>query len=100
MNRMLSALTAGMMVLAMNGFAVAQDAANKPNTPQEGSPSTQQDAQPATQQPDTQAQPAGQTGDVTAKEQEYLAALKKCESLSGNEKTKCIESAKKKFGQM
>ncbi len=52
------------------------------------------------QQQDTQAQPAGQPGDTSAKEQEYLAALKKCESLSGNEKTTCIEKAKKKFGEM
>ena len=80
-----------MMVLAMNGFAVAQDAASQPNT--------QQSAQPATQQ-DTQAQPAGQAGDVSAKEQEYSAALTKCESLSSSEKTKCIEAAKKKLGQM
>ena len=95
MNKLLSALTAGMMVLALNGFAVAQDAASQPNTQQGAQPDTQQGAQP-----DTQAQPAGQPGDVSAKEQEYLAALTKCESLSGNEKTKCIEAAKKKFGEM
>ena len=35
-----------------------------------------------------------------AKEQEYSAALKKCETLSGSEKAKCTEAAKKKHGQM
>jgi len=92
MNKLLSALTAGMMVLAINGFAVAQDAASQPNT--------EQSAKPATQEQDTQAQPTGQSGDISAKEQEYLAALKKCESLSGNEKTTCVEKAKKKLGEM
>jgi hypothetical protein len=80
MNKLLSALAAGMLVLAMNGFAVAAD-------------------EPRTTQQEPQAQP-GQGGDVSAKEQEYLAALKKCESLSGSQQTKCIEAAKKKFGQM
>ena len=80
MNKLLSALTAGMLVLAMNGLAVAAE-------------------EPRTTQQDPQAQPA-QGGDVSAKEQEYLAALKKCEALSATQQTKCIEAAKKKFGQM
>ena len=112
MNKLLSALTAGMMVLAMNGFAVAQDAASQPNTEQSAKPETQQDtqAQPAGQagdsaKQDTQAQPAAQSGDVakqdsSAKEEEYSAALKKCEALSGSEKAKCTEAAKKKNGEM
>ena len=93
MNKLLSALTAGIMILAMNGFALAQD------VPAARQPNTQQSAQPATQQ-DTQAQPAGQAGDASAKEQEYSAALKKCETLSSSEKVKCIEAAKKKLGEM
>jgi hypothetical protein len=44
-------------------------------------------------------QPA-QAGDPTPKEQELTAALKKCDSLASAEKQKCIEAAKKKFGQM
>jgi hypothetical protein len=80
MNKLLSALAAGMLVLAMNGFAVAAD-------------------EPRTTQQAPKAQPS-QGGDVSAKEQEYLAALKKCESLSGSEQTKCIEAAKKKYGLM
>jgi hypothetical protein len=91
MNKLLTALTAGMMLLAMNGFAVAQDAASQPNTEQSAKPATQQE---------TQAQPAGQAGDVSAKEQEYSAALTKCETLSSSEKAKCTEAAKKKLGQL
>lgn len=41
-----------------------------------------------------------QTQDQAQREQEYLAALKKCEPLAGAEKQKCIEAAKKKLGQM
>ena len=41
-------------------------------------------------------------GDVTAPqgEQEYLAALKKCEALTGTDKSTCVEAAKKKLGEM
>ena len=41
-----------------------------------------------------------QTGDSQQREQEYLAALKKCDSLPAAEKAKCIETAKKRYGQM
>ena len=33
-------------------------------------------------------------------QQQYQAALKKCESLAQTEQQKCIDAAKKKFGQM
>lgn len=39
-------------------------------------------------------------GDVTAREQEYLADIKKCDSLSGDQKKQCISAAKKKAGEM
>ena len=41
-------------------------------------------------------------GGVTAPqgEQEYLAALKKCESLTDTDKSKCVDAAKKKYGQL
>ena len=41
-----------------------------------------------------------QQDDAAKKEQEYQAALKKCDEMSGAEKEKCIEDAKKKHGQM
>ena len=86
MNKLLSALVASMVILATSGFAVAQD---EPRN-------TQQDTQP-----DAGTQPAPlEPGDlvVSEKEQEYLAALTKCESLSGSQKATCIEAVKKKFG--
>jgi hypothetical protein len=82
MNKLVSCLAAA-LILGTTGFAVADNESPIPQT-------TQQDTQI----------PPGQGGDLTAKEQEYLVALTKCESLSGSQKTTCIESAKKKFGEM
>lgn len=42
-------------------------------------------------------QPGGQ---VTAQEQEYLADVKKCDSMSGAQKKTCMDAAKKRHGQM
>lgn len=42
-------------------------------------------------------QPGGQ---VTAKEQEYLADIKKCDSMTGAQKKTCVDAAKKRHGQM
>jgi uncharacterized protein HemX len=38
--------------------------------------------------------------DDAKKQEEYQAALKKCESLPAAEQQKCIDAAKKKHGQM
>ena len=43
-------------------------------------------------------EPAQPAGDAT--QQQYQAALKKCESLPQTEQQKCIDAAKKRFGQM
>lgn len=45
-------------------------------------------------------EPAGGASTPAQKEQELAAALKKCDSLTGAEKDKCVDAAKKKFGQM
>jgi len=42
-------------------------------------------------------QPGGQ---VTAKEQEYLADIQKCDSMTGAQKKTCVDAAKKRHGQM
>jgi hypothetical protein len=39
-------------------------------------------------------------GAVSAEDQELLSELKKCESLSGDMKTQCVDDAKKKAGKM
>jgi hypothetical protein len=41
-----------------------------------------------------------QSGDPQQREQQYQAALKKCETLPATEQQKCIDAAKKKYGQM
>lgn len=45
-------------------------------------------------------EPATQAADPAQREQELAAALKKCDGLAAAEKQKCVEAAKKKFGQM
>ena len=64
-------LGAGALALSLSGFAFAAD------------------------EPQQQ-----QSGDPQQREQQYQAALKKCESLPATEQQKCIDAAKKKFGQM
>jgi hypothetical protein len=85
MSKLLSLLGAGVLALSFSGIAAAAD-----NT------TTQQQNQPQTQQ-SNQAQP----GSAEQREQEYLAALKKCDAMSNaGDKQKCIDAAKKKHGQM
>lgn len=80
MNTLTSTIAAVALALSLSGFAFAAD-----EPPAGGQPSAQQ----------------GQGGgDATQREQEYLAALKKCDPLAGAEKQKCVDAAKKKYGQM
>jgi hypothetical protein len=58
-------------------------------------------------QPGTQSQPPraeqnlpAQSSESAKREQEYLMALKRCESLGGADKKKCIDAAKKKYSEM
>jgi hypothetical protein len=88
MNKLLAGLFSGLLVLAMNGAAVAQD------EPQLTPRNAKQDSQT-----DPKAQPV-QPPDLAVTDEQYFAALKKCDSLSASEKTRCIEAAKKKFGQL
>lgn len=78
MTRLLSILAAGALALSVSGAAVAQD----------------QNQQGGGQQPQAQE------GDASQREQDLQAALRKCEPLTGADKTKCIDEAKKKHGQM
>ena len=88
MNKLLAGMLTGLLLLAMNGVAVAQEEPQL--TPKDAKQDTQTDPN---------AQPV-QPADVTVTGEQYFSALKKCEALSASEKTKCIEAAKKKFGQM
>lgn len=84
MSKLIPTLTAAAFALALSGFAYAAD---------EPQPSAQS-------QPKAEQNQPGQSGDSAKREQEYLTALKRCESLGGADKQKCIEAAKKKYGEM
>jgi hypothetical protein len=84
MKKLITTLAAGAVALALSGFAHAAD-----------------DPQPSAQgQPRADQSQPGQSTDTAKREQEYLTALKRCESLGGADKQKCIEAAKKKYGEM
>lgn len=89
MNKLLSAMAAGSLLLAMSGLAAAEDVAPR---------DAQRDARP-----ETKAEPVqpGQGSNVIAKEQEYLAALKSCDAIKdANDRQKCFDNVKKRFSQM
>jgi hypothetical protein len=91
MNKLLYALTAGAAALVLtSGFSGAADQtnANEEVTPRA---SENQPGDPSVVK--TVPEQANQ-------EQEYLAALKKCDSLKGGEKQTCVESAQRKFSRM
>jgi hypothetical protein len=128
MSKLLSALLLGAVALGMNSTAMAADrpatddqARDNQTQAQPNSPNRkpdQRDAQAGANDPTQHNQTANQAdkagadegnmgrapdqpgGDVTAKEKEYLAEIKKCESLTGEQKTQCTAAAKKKAGQM
>jgi hypothetical protein len=41
-----------------------------------------------------------ESGATAAPSEEYAAALKKCDALTGTDKSQCVDAAKKKHGQM
>ncbi len=94
MSKLLTMLMAGALALTLSGFAAAQ------NQPADAAAGGATNTPPAMSEEGSAGKPAA--GDATAPkgEQEYLAALKKCESLTDTEKTKCVDAAKKKHGQI
>jgi hypothetical protein len=105
MSKLLSVLIAGATALVMSGTVFAAD--DSQSGTQSSDPTMRNDT------PDQAGQPANDEdnrgvesmksqpgGEVSAQEQEYLAALKKCESLEGDQKQECIDAAKKKAGEM
>jgi hypothetical protein len=88
MSKLIPVLTAAMLALS---YTASVSAADDPR------PTNEQKLQ---EQKDTAQEPAKQqtTGDLTKEEQAYLSALKKCESMSGGEKQKCVDQTRKEFG--
>jgi septal ring factor EnvC (AmiA/AmiB activator) len=84
MTKLLSVLAASAFALSLNAFAADQK-------PQD---QTQNQTQRPTQ--DQSANPA----DQSKQDQEYLAALKKCENQQGDAKQKCVDQAKHKYNRM
>lgn len=72
-------------------------AAADPTVDPAGTPAAKAAATPGA---NAAADPAAGGATVSKGEQEYLVALKKCESLADADKTKCVEAAKKKLGEM
>jgi hypothetical protein len=90
MSKILSTLTAGALALALTGFAAAADQSS-------GQSSSGQSSQGASQSSQGGSQSAGQ---ATGQSDAYKAAMKKCDQMSGADKQKCMDQAKKKHGQM
>jgi hypothetical protein len=87
MSKLLSMVSAAILVLSCAGHVSAAEDSKPTN---EEKPQGQDRAKEPTQQETT--------GDLTKQEQEYLSALKKCESMNAAEKQQCVEATRKKFG--
>jgi len=85
MRKLICTLTVAALACGLSGFAYAAD---------QSQPSTQ------SQPPRAEQNQPGQSSDSAKREQEYLTALKRCESLGGADKQKCIDAAKKKYSEM
>ena len=94
MSKLLTMLMAGALALTLSGFAAAQ------NKPADAAAGGATNTPPAMSEKGSAGDPAAGGATVSKQEQEYLVALKKCEPLTGTDKSKCIDVAKKKYGQM
>jgi hypothetical protein len=100
MTKLLAALIAS-TTLAMATPLLAADNNGQSNSqakPTQNQP-TQQEQVPM-QKDNGTSNPQARPNQDSAQNPEYAAALKKCESMSGSSKTTCMETAKKKYGQM
>ena len=88
MSKLISICGAAALALSAIGLSSAAD---------QSAPTNEQKLQ---QQKDSAQEPAKQqtTGDLTKEEQEYLSALKKCESMSGSDKQQCVDRTRKEYG--
>ena len=121
MNKLLKTLLAGAAVLALSGGAYAADQEKARDSGKDVQNQTQGapveaagkdvNAQARDAARDTnQGQATGGTVDQENKDntaqgrdpkkEDYQAALKKCDSMSGSQKKICVDDAKKKHGQM
>ena len=85
MSNLINFVSAAVLALTLSGIATAAEGDQKNSQ------------QPGAQQP---VDPAAGGATVSQPEREYLTALKKCEEMAGADKSACIDTAKKKHGQM
>jgi hypothetical protein len=71
---------------------------SQPGQPLSNEPATQLQNQPGTDQPGTGTTMSNQERDY--QDRDYLAALKKCDSMRGAARQQCIDAVVKKFGKM
>ena len=83
MSKIRIVLMAAVLALTLSEVAAADD-------------KDQNSQQMQNQQPD----PAAAGATASQREWEYLTALQKCELLVDAERTKCVDAARKKYGQM
>jgi len=88
MSALTSICTATLLALASIGLSAAAD---------DPRPTNEQKLQ---KENDTAKEPEKQqtTGDLTKQEQEYLSAVKKCESMNAGDKQQCVDRTRKQFG--
>ncbi len=90
MNKLVCAMIAAAAATVLaSGISIAADPANPSEPPPRAS----------------ENQPGDPTAVKTAPEQakqdeEYQAALKRCDALKGGEKQKCVDAAERKFSRM
>jgi hypothetical protein len=84
MTKLMSILAAGALALAASGLSLAADENQGQQPP--GTPKAQE--------------PTGAPAEQSKQEQDYLAALKKCDGLEDSAKQKCVNEAKQKHNRM
>jgi len=92
MNKLLSVLTAGAtaLILASGMSAAAEKSKSRPaEEPPRASENQPGDPAAVKTVPEQASQ-----------DQEYIAALKKCDSLKGSDKQQCVDAAQRKFSRM
>jgi len=95
MSKLLTMMTAGALAFSLGGMVSAADRDQDSQQPKAQQPKAQQ---PQARQPIDDPAAGGAT--ASQRDQEYLASLKKCEPLTGAERSKCIDAARKKHGQL
>lgn len=90
MNKLMSAMIAGAASLVLlGGAAGAADQTKPKEEPPRASENQQGDPGAVKTAPEQAAQ-----------DEEYMAAMKKCDAMKGGEKQKCVEAAQRKFSRM